>query len=85
MSPVKGPFDYNDDTYNSPDGNPPLPYDTYNSPDRNNYESPLKKTRLPYTYNTPGGRGGKRKTKRKQRKTKRNQKKTTRRRKRQTK
>jgi hypothetical protein len=100
MSPVKGPFDYNDDTYNSPDGNPPLPYDTYNSPDgnpvlpydtynspdRNNYESPLKKTRLPYnTYNSPGGRGGKRKTKRKQRKTKRNQKKTTRRRKRQTK
>jgi hypothetical protein len=86
MSPVKGPFDYNDDTYNSPDGNPPLPYDTYNSPDGNNYESPLKKTRLPYnTYNTPGGRGGKRKTKRKQRKTKRTQKKTTLRRKRQTK
>lgn len=78
MSPVKRPFDY-DDTYNSPDGNQSLPYDTYNSPDR--YESPAKKTRLPkYTYDSPDGRGGKRKTKRKQRKTKRKQRKTTRRR-----
>lgn len=86
MSPVKRPFDYNDDTYNSPDGNRMLPPDTYNSPDGNTYESPVKKTRLGLdTYNSPDGRGGKRKTKRKQRKTKRKQKKTTRRRKRQTK
>ena len=74
MSPVKR-FDLGS-IDGSPDGNQLLPYDTYNSP--------LQKS-LPYTYNTPGGRRGKRKTKRKQRKTKRNQKKTTRRRKRQSK